>query len=329
MTRIQMLYWLAAWTVSGSILFLFARCLTRGRYNASVRHNAWTMALACVGFLPLVPIASTLMQSVRTDPHPANHCAPAALGAKATISNILLGLWAAGSACAFGRLLIGIYNVRGWKTQSLPFFPPAELVREFPRGIQLRIAVQQNPAVPLTVGCFRPVVLLPRCAEQWTVTRTAAVLYHELGHVRRMDHAIQLFALFNCAVHWFNPIFWWASRQIESEAEVAADDFAILRGVKPTSYATELLAFASQLRLTGWKCPATQTAMVKEFTLEERLRSIIDPHSTRGDRSSFARRKMIFVSALLGGIVLLSAPNLVTWLEHRTQLPASCVLTAN
>ena len=116
-----------------------------------------------------------------------------------------------------------------------------------------------------------------------------AVLEHELGHIRRFDNLTQRLALAVCAIHWFNPLFWLAARRMEAEAEVAADDFAILRGMKASSYAAELLGIAAPLRLSGGSCALTQTAMVKSLTLEERLERILDPLAGRRAAPVLAR----------------------------------------
>ena len=106
---------------------------------------------------------------------------------------------------------------------------------------------------------------------------------------------------------------------MEAEAELAADDFAILRGLRPSSYAAELLAIASELRSGVWKLPMAHAAMVKAFTLEDRLRSIVDPKSQRGAAAARAYGKMAAAFAGLGIVLVLLTPRLASWLEPRTQ----------
>jgi beta-lactamase regulating signal transducer with metallopeptidase domain len=153
-------------------------------------------------------------------------------------------------------------------------------------------------------------------------------LWHEFGHIRRGDNLFQLFALLLCALHWFNPIFWFAARRMEAEAEMAADDFAIRSGVRPSIYAAELLAVASELRPCSWKFTMAHTAMVKAFTLEERIRAIIDPrcHSEGAPFLAYGKVAGVFAGMLV--ILIVLTPRLASWLEPRTEpMVPTCLAT--
>jgi hypothetical protein len=116
---------------------------------------------------------------------------------------------------------------------------------------------------------------------------------------------------------------------MEAEAEMAADDFAILRGVRPSSYATELLAVAADLRFSAWRFSGAHTAMVKTFTLEERLRSIIDPKHHRGAAPTAAYGKVAgaFVGMII--VLVLLTPHFSSGLETRQEATGpACLATA-
>jgi hypothetical protein len=89
------------------------------------------------------------------------------------------------------------------------------------------------------------------------------------------------------AFHWFNPLFWLAVRRIRAEAEIAADDFVILAGVRPSHYAAELLHFAGQLRSEDEKPLGLAIPFLTPFTIETRIRSIVS--STTHRRFDFGR----------------------------------------
>jgi predicted nucleic acid-binding Zn-ribbon protein len=79
-----------------------------------------------------------------------------------------------------------------------------------------------------------------------------------------------------CTVYWFNPLAWLALGRLIQEQELACDREVLARGVRPSSYATHLLAIA---RGAGPRLAPTPTAlgMARRGPLEERIMSILDP----------------------------------------------------
>ncbi|MGQ0643175.1 MAG: M56 family metallopeptidase [Gemmatimonadaceae bacterium] len=94
---------------------------------------------------------------------------------------------------------------------------------------------------PATIGCWRPVVLMPASFGEWTAEQTRAVLAHELAHVKRHDCLTSMLAQVVCAVQWYNPLVWLAERRMRAERERACDDRALASGVDATQYALLLL----------------------------------------------------------------------------------------
>lgn len=88
------------------------------------------------------------------------------------------------------------------------------------RPVELR-RVEALPT-PMMLGLFRPVILLPQ-GELGEEAR-AMVLRHELVHLRRNDVAYKLLLLLANAVHWFNPLVWWMSREAGRNLELCCDD---------------------------------------------------------------------------------------------------------
>lgn len=146
------------------------------------------------------------------------------------------------------------------------------------RTVQLR----QSAAglLPLTWGAFRPVLIVPAEANEWSEDRRRLVLLHELAHIRRWDWLTQLVAHVACAMYWFNPLVWLAARQMQIERERACDDLVLASGVKGSDYAQELLAIAADLpdsRLST----LVAVPMVRRSALEDRLRGILDNRRSR------------------------------------------------
>lgn len=100
------------------------------------------------------------------------------------------------------------------------------------------------PRVPMTVGVFRPRVLLPAAADEWSAGMRQSVLLHEQAHIDRRDPLWNLAAQLARAVYWFHPLLWLVLRELHAERERACDDVVLAAGVRPSDYAAHLLTCA-------------------------------------------------------------------------------------
>jgi beta-lactamase regulating signal transducer with metallopeptidase domain len=106
-------------------------------------------------------------------------------------------------------------------------------------------------ASPITVGWFRPVVLLPRNWRDWSTGQLTAVLSHENEHARWHDPLTQWLAALNTAIFWFHPLSWWLERRLNALAEESCDQAVLAGGTDPFDYAKWLLGFAHSVRQSG------------------------------------------------------------------------------
>jgi hypothetical protein len=90
-----------------------------------------------------------------------------------------------------------------------------------PRAVEARET--DDLTTPATIGWLRPVLLLPSEWRDWDVTERRAVLAHELGHVRRGDYVLGLWAQACLAVHAYHPLAHWLAARLRLEQELAAD----------------------------------------------------------------------------------------------------------
>ncbi|HTI68983.1 MAG TPA: M56 family metallopeptidase [Candidatus Limnocylindria bacterium] len=280
------------WTVIGAIFLPLTGWLSpRLIKNAACRHRTWGLVFGGLFLVPIFQLANSTVAACRP---PSTSISPSILG----------GAWILGTLFMLGRFALAWMRLQTLRRQSSAFHSESVDIPGLRHGggvfekLEIRISPTQEPRVPITWGCWEPVVLLPKSANDWPGTRLAAVLLHEFGHVRRRDHLMQTFALLVCAIHWFNPFFWRAARKMEVDAEIAADDCAILAGLRPSSYAAELLHFAAQLAPQPRSRTWIGTAMAKEFTVENRLRAILEPASVRGP-IGFWRAAMVNALVLL------------------------------
>jgi bla regulator protein blaR1 len=128
--------------------------------------------------------------------------------------------------------------------------------------------------VPVTVGFFRPRIILPEGAADWPRARLDAVLLHEREHARRRDPLFQWIALLNRALFWFHPLAWWLERKLSGLAEEACDAAVLAKGLDAREYSEVLLDLARSVERAGARVEVMGMAMPGAF-LPQRIRRIM------------------------------------------------------
>ncbi|HEX7447645.1 MAG TPA: M56 family metallopeptidase [Pirellulales bacterium] len=213
--------------------------------------------------------------------------------------------WAAGGLLSLVPLAIGLCQLVGLHrcSQAVDDCCWLALVDELRCRLTVRRRVQlrqcRSALAPLTWGALRPVLLLPIEAGAWPDERRRLVLLHELAHVLRWDWLTQLVAHVACAVYWFNPLVWWAARQMRIERERACDDIVLTSGVRASDYARELLALAMG-RSDSQVSTLAAVPMARRALLDARLRGILD---SRRNRSALSRATVCLGMAITAATI--------------------------
>ena len=321
-----LLWQLAAWTlrsfalaaVTGGFLWLF-----RVR-DVSLRLAVWTVVLA--GAL-LMPVFSRVAPAVelpvprweRAATEPAVTPLRSWLGIKTTESHtpepvkqvnwpaLATGLWAAVAAAFLAQLAIGIWCGR-------------RLIRSAAR-LDLDAAApvyeSESVRVPITLGSFRTVIVIPPNWRAWDQRKLAAVLAHESAHVRRRDPLRQLLASTYRALFWFSPLAWWLHRELADLAEAASDDAALAATRDETLYAEILLNFfATAPRRVQWDA----VAMATKGKATKRMERILNT----GRRLSHGLTRGAFAALVIAAIpaLYLAASVRPVWAVVNDQAPA-------
>jgi D-alanyl-D-alanine endopeptidase (penicillin-binding protein 7) len=93
------------------------------------------------------------------------------------------------------------------------------------RKITLRVAASLSG--PLTVGWWRPVIVVPvALLTQMPPDLLEALLAHEVAHIRRVDYLVNLLQRMIETLLFYHPVVWWLSRRIRIERELVADNVA-------------------------------------------------------------------------------------------------------
>ena len=81
---------------------------------------------------------------------------------------------------------------------------------------------------PCLFGFFSPTIYVtPDCAEN--EQRLRHVLAHENTHYRHGDNVWAILRCAALALHWYNPLVWWAALMSKRDAELACDEGALRR----------------------------------------------------------------------------------------------------
>ena len=141
-----------------------------------------------------------------------------------------------------------------------------------------------------------PKALLDRMdAQQWKW-----ILAHELAHVRRRDYLIRWLEWLACVCFWWNPVVWWAQRNLRAAEEICCDELVIsCLNPKPKSYANSLLSAVEFFARPVFRPPAMASEINSGGFLERRFKMIVS------DNPKKSNTRWLQVCVLLCAVVVL------------------------
>ncbi|WP_137864170.1 MULTISPECIES: M56 family metallopeptidase [unclassified Sphingomonas] len=218
-----------------------------------------------------------------------------------------------GAAFVLLRLAVGLFLLHRWTRHAVPASHP--VWREvFARAAEplrrpVRLLVSPRIASPLSLGVAPATILIDPDIEQ-RPDRAAAVIAHEIAHVRRFDWLAMLVGRLALALFWFNPFAWLLVAELARQTELAADEEAV-RHVARADYAQTLLAVAG-----GCGAHAACGMAVTRSAMARRIRRVLDT-APRKPASGLA------CAVLIAGIPLGIAPLAAMQIVARPAVPAS------
>lgn len=184
---------------------------------------------------------------------------------------------------------------------------------------RVRLLIHSERTIPVVWGIFRFRLLLPAAARQWSLEQLRSVLLHELAHIKRRDTIAQLLAQLACAMHWFNPLVWFAAWRLHVERERACDDLVLGSGVRASAYAEHLLNVATRLSSSGWT-QACGLAMAHSSSLEDRLAAVLsEQRNRRSVTGVIVGASLLLGTAIVIPVAMLHAAETVDQVEESDQ----------
>ena len=209
---------------------------------------------------------------------PVHAAAPAAQPADWT--GILAAVWIAGAWIWFVRAGVLLVRFR----RLLRFAKPApESLQEEARRLAAEMGLRRAPAVWLLPGPIPPMVwaalgsarvyfpagLLGRLGDD----ERAALLAHELAHVRRGDHWVRRLELVVGGLYWWYPLTWWARRRMQAHEEECCDAWAA--AVTPARAYAEAILKAVDFLAGAARTPVLVSGLGRARDLKRRLTLIL------------------------------------------------------
>ena len=205
------------------------RPLLLKRLGAGSAYAAWLLvpALLLTPLLPR-PAQEPLRVVLQATGNTQTLAAPALPAPPPDHAAVWLGLWLGGAA-----LVLLEQARRQWRL--------ARLGERLPAG-----------SSPALVGLLKPRVALPVDFDQrFSPAERELILAHEQVHRARLDNLWNLLACALTALHWWNPLAWWAARRMQADQELACD--AAVLAARPGALAdyTRALLAAHDLHHLG------------------------------------------------------------------------------
>jgi len=136
-------------------------------------------------------------------------------------------------------------------------------------GIKKKVQIWLSSVVdtPVTLGVFKPVILLPVAAvNHLSLKQAEAIILHELNHIRRNDYLVNLLIACVDVILFFNPFARLLTGIIRKERENCCDDMVLQFCYEPATYARALLSL-EQNRINTNALALAATGKDKHFLL--------------------------------------------------------------
>ncbi|MFZ2235401.1 MAG: M56 family metallopeptidase [Dokdonella sp.] len=167
----------------------------------------------------------------------------------------------------------------------------------------VRVLVSDLIDTPTLFGWLRPVILLPTAvALNFPRQQLELILAHELSHLRRYDHYINLAQTVVETLLFYHPVVHWIGRDVRHEREVCCDRLVLGADRQASTDYVRTLAALQELRLQSSQLVLAASG---GFLLDRVQRILLvpaeRPQQTRSNASYW-----ILLTMLLGGALLVA-----------------------
>ncbi len=168
---------------------------------------------------------------------------------------IVFGVWVAATLLLLLRLAVNLFRLERLKRDALPL--PIDYRERLSQWAaaekgerEVRLCVCAGIDVPVAVGLFDSMILIPHhLLQTLRAEEIDQIMLHELGHLRRADDWTNGLQRVIQTLLFFNPAVAYIAAQLDTEREVACDDWVVRQTKNVRPYATCLTKMAEA---TAW-----------------------------------------------------------------------------
>jgi beta-lactamase regulating signal transducer with metallopeptidase domain/Skp family chaperone for outer membrane proteins len=198
------------------------------------------------------PIELVVMEEAPVEWMPVELATPAAEPTpplRIDVETALAGIWLSGAVIWF---FLAAYRVGRFRRELRRGIPASAELRDRVKELSNRLGLRLCPEVVLVKGRIPPMLWwvggIPTLIVPASLIASLSgdaletVLLHELAHYRRRDHWVRMLELMVTGLYWWNPVVWYARRELREAEEQCCDAWVVtaLPGSART-YATALV----------------------------------------------------------------------------------------
>lgn len=316
--------------ISGIIgVLLLGKRLLKNSLSSRMQYNLWFLLLGLLA-VPFVPVQKLHFAIQKTASAPIKPAAAATAaiqpaGAAGWINEIgvtvssktpsgtgvlFCVIWLLGIAGMIVWLMQSVIRFHRIKRSALPLQNPAvhQLYRAClsEMNIKKKIPIYSTAFLksPVIAGLFRPCIFLPiHLISDNQLKDIRYMLLHELSHYKYKDALANYITSIASILYWFNPVVWYAFREMRNDREVACDT-SVLKMLETNdyeAYGNTLIRFAEKVsRLPSPFAAGIGGTMAQ---MKKRILNIADYQPASRRQRLHGLAAYIMIAVLLSGFV--------------------------
>ena len=329
-------------------ILLMIKQVLRNHLTSRIQFNLWflLLGLLAVPFIPIRPVgfsqifslidkwknaaspntetiaeAAINVSSIGTTKQINDFALSVSSKTPSVIGLILFGIWLIG---IFAMLLLVIKSKARLKTLKKSALPLQSREVRMLYGICLsELKIKRDIPIystaflksPIIVGLFRPCIYLPiHLISDFNATDMRYMLLHELQHYKHKDAIANYLMNFFGILYWFNPLVWYALKEMRNDREVACDTsvLKLLNESDYEDYGNTLINFAEKVSLTPFPFAAGISGTMRQ--MQKRIINI----SSYQKPSVWTRIKGAGIFAIIAVLLLGLTPMLSTYAAEQS-----------